>query len=372
MKTALVIGGGFAGCAAAHQLALMGGWDVTVVEMQPFLGAGVRTMWYGGHPHTFGPRHFLTPKEEIYHFLNKYVPLRRCDGHEFLTYVEPDQAFYNFPIHRDDIAQMPDRPKIDAELSRVTVEGVKAARNLEEYWIASVGKILYDKFIDGYSRKMWRIDDNTLLDDFSWSPKGVTIKDGPRAAWDTALSAYPYAPNGYDDYFDIATAEAKVLLSTRIETYDIPKKTVVIKGEKMTFDVIVNTAPPDMLFEKCFGELPFIGRDMHRIVMPGEYVLPPNVYFLYYAGPEQFTRIVEYKKFTHHKAPTTLIGLEFPSMNGKHYPLPFKSEMAKAQKYIDLMPDGVFSIGRPGSYRYNVDIDDTLMHAMDVAEKLRS
>jgi len=50
VKTALVIGGGFAGCAAAHQLQLMGGWDVTVVERAPFLGAGVRTRYYGGHP----------------------------------------------------------------------------------------------------------------------------------------------------------------------------------------------------------------------------------------------------------------------------------------------------------------------------------
>ena len=29
MKKALIIGGGFAGCAAAHQLELLGGWDTT-------------------------------------------------------------------------------------------------------------------------------------------------------------------------------------------------------------------------------------------------------------------------------------------------------------------------------------------------------
>lgn len=372
MKTALVIGGGFAGCAAAHQLALLGGWDVTLVEAQPFLGAGVRTMYYGGHPHTFGPRHFLTQDEKLYAFLDKYVPLRRCAGHEFLTYVERDQAFYNFPIHRDDIVRMPDKSQIEGELGRVTLEGVAAARNLEEYWIASVGKTLCDKFISGYSKKMWQIDDNRLIDDFAWSPKGVAIKDGPRAAWDVALSAYPYAANGYDDYFDIATAEAKIHLGTRIESYDIPRKTVVLRGEKRSFDVIVNTIPPDLLFEQCFGELPFVGRDFHRIVLPVEHCFPENVYFLYFAGPEQFTRIVEYKKFTRHKSPTTLLGLEIPSKNGKHYPLPFKSEQAKAQKYLDLMPDGVFSIGRPGSYRYNVDIDDTIAHAMDVAAKLAS
>src|SRR5262252_9618114 len=57
LKRALIIGGGAAGCSAAHQLTLMGGWDVLLVEAAPVLGAGVRTSWYGGHPYTFGPRH---------------------------------------------------------------------------------------------------------------------------------------------------------------------------------------------------------------------------------------------------------------------------------------------------------------------------
>ena len=114
MKKALVIGGGFAGCAAAHQLQLMGGWDVTVVERAPFLGAGVRTSYYGGHPHTFGPRHFLTPWEHIYRFLNTYVPLRRCQDHQFLTYVETDERFYSYPIHADDIPEMPEAKQIAA------------------------------------------------------------------------------------------------------------------------------------------------------------------------------------------------------------------------------------------------------------------
>jgi UDP-galactopyranose mutase len=71
-----------------------------------------------------------------------------------------------------------------------------------------------------------------------------------------------------------------------------------------------------------------------------------------------------------HKSPSTLVGMEIPSLNGKHYPVPFKSEYARAQKYFDLMPDGVFSIGRAGSYRYSVDIDDCIAQAMDVMKKL--
>lgn len=370
MKNALIIGGGFAGCAAAHQFALLGGWDVTLVETAPFLGGGCKTLWHGGHPHTFGPRHFLTRNEKVFEFLNSYLPLRRCKEHEFWTYVETDKEFYSYPIHRDDIVRMPEHEQIEAELSRTKIAGVEAARNLEDYWIASVGRTLYDKFINHYSKKMWRLEDNRAIDDFGWSPKGATLKEGPRAAWDVAISAYPYDLEGYDPYFRLSTAEAKVRLRTKIENFDISKKTVVLDGEKRRYDVIVNTISPDLLFGQCYGELPYVGRDFHAFVLPIEHAFPENVYFLYYAGKEKFTRLVEYKKFTQYKSATTLIGMEIPSKSGRYYPLPFTSEYARAQKYFNLMPDGVFSIGRAGSYRYQVDIDDSIEQALDMAQAL--
>jgi len=369
MKSVLVIGGGAAGCAATHQFLLMGGWDVTLVEAAPFLGAGVRTFYYGGHPYTFGPRHFLTQNPKVYDYMNAICPLRSCADHQFITYVERDNAFYNYPIHEDDIAQMPDHDKIAGE--RQAAKGVAAAKNLEEYWIGSVGQTLYDKFIDKYNKKMWLVDDNSRIDTFNWSPKGVTIKSGPRAAWDTAMSAYPYAEDGYNRFFDVSTAGAKILLSTRIERYDVAARAVWIGGEKRTFDLIVSTVSPDVLFEQCYGELKFIGRDFHKIVFPTEHLFPEHVYFLYYANDEPFTRLVEYKKFTHHKSPTTLVGMEIPSLNGKHYPLPFKSEQDLARKYFELMPDHVYSIGRAGSYRYGLDIDDCIEQAMVMAAQVK-
>ncbi|MBP2294301.1 FAD-dependent oxidoreductase [Azospirillum rugosum] len=369
MKKALVIGGGFAGCAATHQLMAAGGWSVTLVEAGPYLGAGVRTFWFGGHPYTFGPRHFLTQNEAVFRYLDALVPLRRCNEHEFLTYVERDNAFYSFPIHMDDIERMPDRDFIHQELAQV--KGVANAKNLEEYWIGSVGRTLYEKYIENYNKKMWLVDDNRLIDTFNWSPKGVAIKEGPRAAWDTAISAYPHAPDGYNAYFDIATAGATVLLDTKIDSYDIPNKSVVLKGEKLHFDLIVSTISPDLLFEQCYGELGFIGRDLHKIVLPTEHVFPDDVYFLYYANDEKFTRLVEYKKFTRHQSPTTLIGMEIPSFNGRHYPLPYMSEIERARKYYELMPEGVYSIGRAGSYRYGLDIDDCIEQAMQMAQQVK-
>ena len=369
MKTALIIGGGFGGCSACHHLNLQGGWDVTIVEAASYLGAGVRTFWHGGHPYTFGPRHFLTRKEELFEFINKYIPIRLIKDDEYLTYIERDNAFYNFPIHRDDVARMPDRDKIEEELSTLT--GVEAAANFEEYWVGSVGRTLYDKFVDSYSKKMWMLDDNNSIDTFKWSPKGAALKEGPRQAWDTAISGYPYAEDGYNQYFDISTQGATIHFNTIIEGYDIANKSVTIDGVQRQFDIIINTISPDELFNHCHGSLKYVGRDFHKLVFPAENVFPEHVYFLYYANDEKFTRMVEYKRFTGHKSPTTLVGLEIPSERGKFYPVPMMAEFKRAEQYFQEMPEGVFSMGRNGSFRYGIDIDDCIEQGMLIAEMLK-
>ena len=163
-----------------------------------FLGAGNKTRWYGGHPYTFGPRHFLTQYPQTFEYLNSIIPIRLCPEHEFLSYVEEDAAFYSYPINMQDVRTMPNYTQIQTELDDIKhsgFSGVKNAQNFEEYWVSSIGKTLYKKIIDEYTRKMWQVDSNKQIDTFSWSPKGITLKDGPKAAWDNAISGYPFALN---------------------------------------------------------------------------------------------------------------------------------------------------------------------------------
>lgn len=373
MKKVLIIGGGFAGCAAAHHLSNINNLDITLVESANHLGAGVRTNFYGGHPYTFGPRHFLTPYKEVYKYLNDIIPMRDCKEHEFITYVERDNDFYAYPINMNDVKRMPDSKKIlgEMEFSQNKEERIENAQNLEDYWISSVGKTLFDKFIKNYNKKMWQVEDCKEIDTFSWSPKGVTLKDGARAAWDNIISAYPIDINGYNKYFDVSTKDIKVLLSTKIENYNLEEKTVTINSEKLKFDIIVNTISPDEILNYKYGKLRYLGREFHKIVFPTENVFPENVYFLYFANDEKFTRLVEYKKFTKHKSKTTLIGMEIPTIgNGKHYPLPFKKDLKLASKYFDELSSigNIYSIGRNGTYKYGVDIDDCIRQAMQVKE----
>jgi len=375
-KSALIIGGGFAGCCSAHQLELLGGWDVTLIESNSYLGAGNKTRWYGGHPYTFGPRHFLTQYEDVYSYLNSIIPLRLCPEHEFLSYVEEDCRFYNYPINMEDVRTMPDYPTISKELTAIETSNyssVKTANNLEEYWIASVGSTLYNKLVNNYTKKMWQVATNTDIDTFTWSPKGIAIKDGPKAAWDNAISGYPAALTGYDEYFTFSTKNAKVFLNTMFDHADLETKTVIINGVSKSFDVIINTIGVDVFMGMSRGPLKYLGRELKLMVFPSEFIFPENVYFLYYTGNEDFTRMVEYKKFTKYRSQTTLVGMEIPVNNGGFdYPMPFQSEQLKCNKYFDDMPAGVFSLGRAGSYLYGIDIDDCIKQSMIMIDQIKN
>jgi UDP-galactopyranose mutase len=221
---------------------------------------------------------------------------------------------------------------------------------------------------------MWKIESNKELngEEWGWSelhPKKFPLKTGSRAIWAEAISAFPKSINGYDDYFEIATSNTDVHLNTEIEAYDMEKHRVKIDNQWHRYDIIVSTISPEVIMNNAFGPLRWVGRDFLKIVLPAKEVFPPNVYFLYYANEEPFTRIVEYKKFYQYESSTTLLILEVPSFNNKLYPYPTKKDRAQAQKYFDALPEGVYSIGRAGSYRY-LDMDDIIQQCMDLVAKL--
>ena len=105
-------------------------------------------------------------------------------------------------------------------------------------------------------------------------------------------------------------------------------------------------------------------------MLPIKEVFPKDVYFLYYPNEnEQQTRVVEFKKFTRHNSPNSLITLEVPSMKNKLYPTMIKEEIDLAKKYLDALPKNIMSVGRMGTYRY-VDIDDIIMQGLEFKESL--
>jgi UDP-galactopyranose mutase len=383
-KKALIIGGGFGGCTASYCLKQKG-WEITLVHPSSTLGGGVRTNLYAGHPVTFGPRHFLTHNEQVYDFLASRLNLRRCQEHEFLTFVGSDNQFYSYPIHEDDIPRMPEASNILEEISALETsfrtakyslttgndEQQAKATDYEDFWQKSVGNTLYDKFIRRYTQKMWQIDDNTMIDDFSWSPKGVALKRGPRAGWDTAISAYPTAFDGYNSYFDKAQELADTFYKGTVSHVKPNTLCALIDGEHYTYDLIINTAPLDDIYNRAFGELRYVGRRVEYVVLPVEYALPPSVYFAYYSGDEPYTRVVEYKKFTKYECSNTVISMEYPVLGaGKYYPMPIEADRQQHSRYASLAHQRFFNVGRIARYNYRYDIDDAIEQVLDIADRI--
>ncbi len=363
MKKVIIVGAGMTGCTWAHLLGTRG-WDVTLLERASTFGGGCQTLHHGGHPYTFGPRHLFTKHEHIYRYYCERSPQRRLN-HYLLTYVERDGEFYSYPSHEDEVGRMPDRDLIKAQLDN---RGDPArAQNFEEYWIYSVGEVLYDKFVRNYSKKMWQIDCNTILDDFKFDGKGVGIATGTHEVRSDIFISYPTSIDGWDEYIDMCAATENVTAHTsvHIDEFDTDRPAVRIGDEWLECDLLVSTISPDVVMDFAYGELNYIGRDFLPIVLPCEQVIPDPTFFLHYAGPETYTRIVEYKKLTGYKSAQTLIGIEIPSTNNKLYPYPIKAEQQRAQKYIDeFTSDKVLSVGRLGNYRY-MDVGDVTYEALE-------
>ena len=57
---------------------------------------------------------------------------------------------------------------------------------------------------------------------------------------------------------------------------------------------------------------------------------------------------------------------------GLSVPVPFKNEQKLAQKYFNDMPENFYSIGRAGTYRYEVDIDDCIWQSIQITKEINN
>ena len=364
---ALILGGGFAGCTTAHLLKREG-WDVTLLEKEPHLGGGCRTFFHAGHPYTNGPRLYYGYSEKVFQWVNGIVPIRRFPfelktlAHEP---VDAERRFWTYPPHELDFAHYPRAAAVQRELA--ARDNSREPGDFDAYYRQKVGPTLYDMFTDHYSKKMWMIEDNRVFDIFKWSAKDRPIESGTREAYKGSYIGYPVPADAYNGYFERMVEGVDVRLGTTAKAQDW---TLTAGGCQLAADVIVSTIPLDELCGHSLGELPYVGRDFHLVVLPCKQVFPGDVRFCHYASPrDEWTRITEFKKITYHEAEDTLLVLEKPSKANKLYPYLTKANMAKVEQYQAMLPANVHSIGRLGTYKYST-IEQTIVQAFQCAAKL--
>jgi UDP-galactopyranose mutase len=345
----LVLGGGVAGSSMAYYLTEKG-YDVTVIERNSTVGGLARTCTYSGHPYEFGPHIWFWPggKDDP---VNATIVKLSGDklfyiDRRLFTFVESDQRKYRYPVHYQDIEQMPDRDQIYPEVKANRDEQLKLIPSqlpelgqckFSEYFTAAIGATLYQKFMANYTWKMWNIPGDELETSMVWADRfhhAYTKKDdkAPRG-----LSGYDplkfedhtlgkgirfqvYPEQGWNAVWDAMVARSTVIRDRVVRIEDEHKQPYVLlgSGEKHYFSDY-HTVFCSIDIDELWGEntLPYTGRMMIPLLIPGlAHAFPEGAESLHYSSCEFQTRVTEMKVITRHDSPDTLILIEVPILPG--------------------------------------------------------
>src|SRR6516164_3075920 len=158
----LILGGGVAGSSMAYYLSEKG-YDVTMIEKNRQVGGLARTCRYAGHPYEFGPHIWFWPGGKDEPINAAIVRLTNDElyyiDRRLFTYVEADRRKYRYPVHYQDVAEMPERDQIERELRenrdaqlKLIEERLPEIGNCKfaDYFSAAIGATLYNKFMANY------------------------------------------------------------------------------------------------------------------------------------------------------------------------------------------------------------------------------
>jgi UDP-galactopyranose mutase len=344
----LILGGGVAGSSMAYYLSEKG-YEVTVVEKNSRVGGLARTCYYSGHPYEFGPHIWFWPGGPEDPINNTVVKLTGNElfhiDRRLFTYVEADGRKYRYPVHYEDIDQMPERQIIHQEVRKNRDDNLKLIeRKLPElgkckfadYFSEAIGDTLYQKFMANYTWKMWNIPGNELETSMVWADRfhhAYTKKDEKTrglAGYDPlkfedhtlgkGIRFQVYPKGGWNSVWNAMVSRSKVVRDQVTSIQDEHKQPYILmrSGEKYYF-ADYHTVFCSIDLDELWGEdtLPYTGRMMIPLLIPGlTNAFPEGSESIHYSSCEFQTRVTEMKVITRHNSPDTLILIEVPVLPG--------------------------------------------------------
>lgn len=347
----IVVGSGVTGATIARLLA-DAGREVIVLERRSSVGGNVRDLPHssGIIMHAYGPHYFRTSSEEIWRFVTRFSNFH---PYEAVILTNIDGKYEHWPI-------------VDSCITRYAGERWSPAfvgipTNFEEASLSRMPITIYEKFVDGYTRKQWGV-----------APRYLSAKLAERfeirSDGDVRLSRHKYQglpANGYHTWINQMLEDVPVLLNT-----DFVTEMGAFRHRKM----LVFTGPVDELFSFRLGRLQY--RAQHRVhqffpninyLLPAAQVNNPGI------GQGAHVRSLEWKHLMPRSRSEmikgTLITTETPytATNPDTYEYPFPDSRNR-QMYLSYAAlarqvPSLLVCGRLGEYRY-LDMDQAIGRAL--------
>jgi UDP-galactopyranose mutase len=238
-------------------------------------------------------------------------------------------------------------------------EPVKDIRTSEDVVVSAVGRDLYEKFFQGYTRKQWGMDPSEL-------DKSVTARVPTRTNIDDryftdSFQAMPAA--GFTRMFENMLDHPNIDLLLGVEYRDA--------RAAYAHEHLVFTGPIDEYFDYRYGKLPYRSLSFRHETVDREWYQPVAV--VNYPSPDvPYTRVTEYKHLTGQTHPKSSITFEFPCAEGDpYYPVPRSENQLLFKRYeaLSIAETDVTFVGRLATYRY-YNMDQVVGQALSTYRRL--